>query len=492
MRGGRVGTLAASPTLVGAVTVLVVVVAVFLSYQANQGLPFVPTYKLSAEIPNANSMVPGNEVRIGGQRVGQITDIVPVANDDGTQSARVDMELNQDLEPLPDDSTVVVRARSALGLKYLEVNRGESDEGFEPGDTMPLSAAIPDPVEIDEVFNTFDIPTRAAIQANLTEFGNALAGRGESLNAAIGELRPLVERLEPVMTNLSSPQTGLSGFVSGLAGAAAEVAPVAEVQGQLFVDLETTFRAFADVARPFIQETIEKSAPTEEVAIATLPQIRPFLANTAKLFGELRPGFAAIRPPISKDIRGAVVNGVKALRLSPAFNNQLDPTAQALLDFNNNPNVRQGITSLDSFASQLQPLLAFATPAQSICNYGSLLFRNVGSSVSLGSNNATFQRFIVLGPPEAPNSEIGPSSAPANGGAADGRGVNFLHYNPYPNTAAPGQERECEAGNEDYLAGQQVIGNVPGNQGTNTEEQIIAEDLTKKKKKKKKKKKGKK
>ena len=42
MRGGRMGSLAASPTLVGAVTVLVVVVAVFLSYQANQGLPSSP------------------------------------------------------------------------------------------------------------------------------------------------------------------------------------------------------------------------------------------------------------------------------------------------------------------------------------------------------------------------------------------------------------------------------------------------------------------
>ena len=491
MRGGRVGTLAASPTLVGAVTVLVVVVAVFLSYQANQGLPFVPTYKLSAEIPNANSMVPGNEVRIGGLRVGQIKEIEPIANDDGTQSARVDMELNQDLEPLPDDSTVVVRARSALGLKYLELNRGTSSQGFEPGSTMPLSAAIPDPVEIDEVFNTFDVPTRSAVQANLTEFGTALAGRGEALNAAIGELRPLVERLEPVMRNLSSPQTGLSGFVSGLAGAAAEVAPVAEVQGQLFVDLETTFRAFADVARPFIQETIEKSPATEDTAIATLPQIRPFLANTAKLFGELRPGFAAIRPPISKNIRGAVVQGVKALRFAPAFNNELDPTATALLAFNNNPNVRQGLTSLDSFASQLQPLLAFVTPAQSVCNYGSLLFRNVSSSVSLGAGDATFQRFLVLGAPEAPQSELGPSSQPASGNG-DPTGVNFLHYNPYPNTAAPGQVRECEAGNEDYLPGQVVVGNEPGNQGTNTEEQIIAKDLTPKKKKKKKKKKGKK
>ncbi len=34
--------LTASPVLVGAVTVLVTIVAVFLSYNANSGLPFVP------------------------------------------------------------------------------------------------------------------------------------------------------------------------------------------------------------------------------------------------------------------------------------------------------------------------------------------------------------------------------------------------------------------------------------------------------------------
>jgi virulence factor Mce-like protein len=479
MRGGRVGTLAASPTLVGAVTVLVVVVAVFLSYQANQGLPFVPTYKLSAEVPNANSMVPGNEVRIGGVRVGQIKAIEPQSHDDGTVSAKVDMELNQDLEELPEDSTVVVRARSALGLKYLEIQRGDSDEGFAPGATMPLSAATPEPVEIDEVFNTFDDPTRSAIQLNLLEFGNALAGRGSALNAVIGELGPLVERLEPVMANLASPSTGLSQFVSGLSAAAAEAAPVAEIQGQLFVDLETTFEAFADVSRPYIQEAISKGPETEDVAIATLPSIRPFLANTAKLFGELRPGFRAFAPR-SKPAGQAISLGRKALGLAPGFNAQLDPTAQALLNLANDGGARQGVVALTEFNNTLGPPLSFITPAQSVCNYASLLFRNVSSFLSGSSGLSTSQRFIVLQPPIGPDSEIGPSSAPASGG---GQATNFLHYNPYPNTASPGQERECEAGNEDYLSGA-VIGNVPGNQGILTEEQIVAQTKTPKQKKK--------
>ena len=75
------------------------------------------------------------------------------------------MELNQDLEPLPEDSTVIVRSRSALGLKYLEVQRGDVRGGLRGRRHDPaVSAATPEPVEIDEVFNTFDDPTRAAIQ----------------------------------------------------------------------------------------------------------------------------------------------------------------------------------------------------------------------------------------------------------------------------------------------------------------------------------------
>ena len=77
MRRQRATTLAASPTLVGAVTTLIVIVAVFLAYNANNGLPFVPTYRLSAQVPNASTLVAGNEVRVGGTRVGQILDVTP-------------------------------------------------------------------------------------------------------------------------------------------------------------------------------------------------------------------------------------------------------------------------------------------------------------------------------------------------------------------------------------------------------------------------------
>ena len=48
----RRSSIAASPVLLGAVAVLISVVAVVLSYNANKGLPFIETYDLApASVP---------------------------------------------------------------------------------------------------------------------------------------------------------------------------------------------------------------------------------------------------------------------------------------------------------------------------------------------------------------------------------------------------------------------------------------------------------
>ena len=112
--------LTASPVLVGAVTVLVTIVAVFLAYNANSGLPFVPTYDLKANLPNASQLVEGFEVRIGGARVGFISDIEPRKQEDGTTYAQVTMKLDKDIEPLPADST---RTDAALNSRWSGLSR---------------------------------------------------------------------------------------------------------------------------------------------------------------------------------------------------------------------------------------------------------------------------------------------------------------------------------------------------------------------------------
>jgi virulence factor Mce-like protein len=463
MRGRGAG-VAGNPVLIGAATTLVVLVAVFLAYNANAGLPFVPTYTLKAQLPSAAQLVPGNEVRIGGSRVGAVDAIRAQRLSDGTSIAVVDMKLERDVSPLPVDSTVLVRPRSALGLKYVEITRGTSSEGFDDGATMPLRAATPEAVELDELLNMFDDDTRAASQANLEGFGTAFAGRGESINLAIGAFRPLLVNVIPVARNLAAADTNLSRFVRELGDAARIVAPAAETQAELFVNLDVTFSALSEVARPYIQDSITGGRPALDAAIRSFPIQRPFLANTEGLFRELRPGVRSLRTA-APDLADALEIGERTLRRSPPFNRRLESLLVSLQEFANDPVVPQGIRSLTTTVETLDPTLQFLAPVQLQCNYMTLWFRNVSSLLSEGDAQGTWQRFIIIPTPQGPNAEGGPASAPANGPTVD----NHVHINPYPNTASPGQPRECEAANEPYLPGRTIIGNVPGTQPASTE-----------------------
>ena len=107
MRRRRAPALTGSPVLVGAVTVLITIVAVFIAYNANQGLPFVPTYDLKAELPNGDKLVPGNDVRAGGFRVGSVVKITSerkLVGGEERSIAVVDLKLDKDVEPLPVDT----------------------------------------------------------------------------------------------------------------------------------------------------------------------------------------------------------------------------------------------------------------------------------------------------------------------------------------------------------------------------------------------------
>jgi virulence factor Mce-like protein len=463
MRRRASSSIAANPVLIGAATTLVVIVAVFLAYNANNGLPFVPTYTIDVNVKSAANLVRGNEVRIGGTRVGTVTDIIPERTADGRYYARLRLKLETTVEPLPVDSTFFIRPRSALGLKYVEITKGTSERGFPDGAVVPIANATPDPVEIDEFFNMFDEPTRAASQTNLNEFGTAFAGRGSDINVALEALNPLLGNLVPVMRNLSDRRTRFAQMWQSLGRAARIVAPHAVAQAELFANQARTFGAMAEVTEE-IQASIDGGPSAMDAAIEGFPVQRAFMANSEALFRELRPGVRALSSaaPILAD---AAVEGQRSLRRSVQLNERLKPTFEALVTFAEDPMTALGIADLQTTSDILRPLLRTVTPAQVTCNYITLFFRNASAMLSDGDRNGTWQRFMVIAPPEGPNNEGGPSSAPADGPGRD----NHLHSNPYPNAAGPGQPLECEAGNETYLPGQTVIGNVPGTQQLATE-----------------------
>jgi virulence factor Mce-like protein len=468
----RKSSIAANPVLIGAVTTLVLVVLVFLAYNANNGLPFVPSYDVKVEVPNAAGLVKGNEVRVGGTRVGVITKIEPSTQADGSVIAVLTLKLNSVVEPIPSDTTVMIRPRSALGLKYVQLTRGPSSKGLPNGGTLSIAQATPAPVEIDEFFDTFNEPTRRASQANLTWFGNALAGRGYDLNLAVQDLKPFFDSLTPLARNLSSSRTDLTGFVRGLAQSAAVVAPAAETQGQLFVNLDSTFQALASVARPYIQESITEGPATLENATVNLPKLRPFLANSATLFNNLQPGIASFTDA-APTLASIVKVGTPVFKKSPAFNAELSTTFTAIETLSLDPSTTLGVDDLTETMTILKPTLAYVTPAQTVCNYATILLGNAAQIGSEGGSTGTFQRVMVMptpgglfdpanpstSEPQSPNNEGGPSDQPANGGPPGSDIASFLHSNPYPYTAAPGQPaNSCQAGRENYIVGEKQIG----------------------------------
>jgi virulence factor Mce-like protein len=482
---GRSGgaALAASPVLVGAVTVLVTIVAVFLSYNANSGLPFVPTYDLKANLPNGAQLVKGFEVRIGGARIGVISDITAERRADGTSYAQITMKLDKQVEPLPAHSTLLVRPRSAVGLKYVELTPGkEGGKDLEAGSTIPVKQ-VRTPVELDEFFGMFDAKARVGSRNSLDGYGGGLAGRGQDLNSAIEALVPLVTDAEPVLRNLADPKTGLGKFFRSLADTATEIAPVAEQQGSLFRSLDVSFTALSTVARPFIQETISESPPAEEVAIRDFPAQRPFLRNNTAFFKELRPGVATL-PHSAPLLADAFETGTKVLPRTIQPNKDLEGVFTTLADFSQDPGVRGGIDQLTNLSASLRKTLHFLTPTQTTCNYATLWFRNAASRLADGDSHGTWQRFQVVSAPTdsanlstkplsevyGPNNEGEPSSAPANGPTV----MNHLHFNPYPNTAAPGQPKDCAAGNEEYTKtkGKTTIGNADSRGSTKTDGQV--------------------
>ena len=275
MRGRNASSVFANPVLVGAVTVLVIIVAVFLSYNANNGLPFVPTTTLKVRFANGENLVRGNEIRSGGFRIGVVEDMKPVQLSAGRVGAELKLKLDKTIGKVPEDSRWRIRPRSALGLKYLELTEGRSKTAFQDGDTVPLEQTETN-VDLDEVFKMFDAKTRRASQENLHGFGDAFAGRGAAVGRTVEEAPRLFEHLEPVARNLADPQTELPNFFKELGDAARIVAPISETNARLFTTMADTWEAIGRDPEA-LQQFIAKQPPTMDAAISSFQVQRPFL-----------------------------------------------------------------------------------------------------------------------------------------------------------------------------------------------------------------------
>jgi ABC-type transporter Mla subunit MlaD len=446
-RGGSpLQSIAASPTMVGAVTTLIVIVAVFLAYNANNGLPFVPTYRVSVVVPNAARLVKNNEVRIGGSRVGVVEsiDITRVNPDEisnsGTQTgaaggtvtqaknasnetccvaAELNLKLDKSASPIPEDSVFRVRYRSSFGLKYLEITRGTGkpapegyvfdglDDGSQcqmPTDPASFDSTIPasskngcfqKQTEFDAINDTFDTRTRNNARKNLVGYGDAFAGRGASLNEAITKLRPLFVDLKPVSKVLASPDTELRRFFEALGRTAQIVAPVAVQQAEFFGNASVAFAAISSDPQA-LQATISEGAPLLTEGPDLLRRERPFLTEFTELSRRLNPGVRDLRVAIPT-LTDAITTGTPVLNRTPSMNRKLRGVMVQLKKLVQQPATKTSIQRLQETFDTATPLAKWVAPAQTVCNYWNYWFTFLPEHLTERDQIGFQQRIALVG-----------------------------------------------------------------------------------------------
>jgi virulence factor Mce-like protein len=156
--------------------------------------PLPPQYRISFNVKDADGLVEGSDVRIAGIPVGKVTS---VQTSDKGATIMLGIEPGKGYDPVYTDGVVLIRPKSLLGEKYVDLQRGVSNVEIADGGALPQSQAFTQ-VEIDQVLNNSDPETRRALSANIISLGQGFTGRGQDINATIPELRRIAEHLTSV------------------------------------------------------------------------------------------------------------------------------------------------------------------------------------------------------------------------------------------------------------------------------------------------------
>jgi virulence factor Mce-like protein len=467
----------ANPVLIGAVTVLAILLAVFLAYNANNGLPFVPTRELKVDMASGSDLVPGDEVREGGFRVGLVSAMTPTVLPSGQVAATLTLKLDQSYGKVPIDSTATIASRSALGLKYVDLHRGTSKVVFTDGGTMPITQTHV-PVQLEDIFSMFDAKTRRAIQGNLVGFSNTFAARGSALNDTIASLPRLLFYLKPVAQYLAAPSTQLTRFLRASQGFMSTVAPVAPIAAKLFTEMATTFAAISH-SPANLEATIRESPSTLQVTTNSLKVQQPFLVNLNTLGQELIPATSELDSALPV-INPAIEAGTKTLARSPELNANLEQVMDALKNLSLAPGTNMAVNALTSTVSTLNPMVKYLGPYQTVCNDWNYFWTYLSEHISEQTSFGFAQRALInVANPAQPNN-VGQQGAvaPVNGGGTDSLatgGNAFLHSQPYGAAIDSAGSADCETGQRGYVKklnyfdpqGRNLAldAHTPGNQG---------------------------
>lgn len=295
---------------VAALAVAIVIVAVILLSSGTN-------YTVKAYFQNASQLVKGDQVEVAGAPIGNITDLS--LSRDG--QAEVTMHITDgNYRPLRRGTIATIRQASLSGVanRYITLQLPSGDNPAIPNNGVIPATQTNSAVDLDQLFNTFDQPTRQALSGVIKGFATLYGGQGPSLQQAYVYLNPelasssrlfreinydtpLLERFlvasSKVVTDLGAQQDNLSGLVSNLANATGAIASQRQALASAINQLPPFMRQ-ADTTFLNLRHTLDVLTPL-------VNDSKPVAARLRPLMDQLRP-FAQDARPTLRDLSALI------------------------------------------------------------------------------------------------------------------------------------------------------------------------------------------
>jgi phospholipid/cholesterol/gamma-HCH transport system substrate-binding protein len=250
----------------------------------------------AAVFTDVTGLMAGDDVRIAGVRVGEITDI-EMAGDSGEERAQALVHFTVDRTVvLTEGTTALIRYRNLIGQRYLSLAQEQGSSSQLPvGSTIPVERTKP-ALDLTALFNGFK-PLFAALDpedVNQLAFEIITVLQGEG-----GTIEHLLASTASLTTTLADKDEVIGRTIDNLNVVLATVADRSEQLDQLLVQLQRFVSGLAE-DREAIGASLTNIADLGESTAGLLEEARPPLEGDVKSLGDLSANIDAERDTVDQ------------------------------------------------------------------------------------------------------------------------------------------------------------------------------------------------
>lgn len=315
--------------IIGVVVAAMFVGSVGVALTSHGRLPGAGTTVARAAFTDVGSLVVGDDVRIGGVRVGRVSEIVL---EDGKPIATLEFDGERPIYRNSRAQAASVGARSALGQKYVDFFPGGEEAGLLGADEIIPAVRTQGAQELSDVLAVLDAPTRKALGSTLRQLGGGMRGHSGDVKDALRALPTMLPDLGIVAKALTADGgEDLTTLLRVTDSLARRFANRQDEIGDTVRQLDRTLAAVAvDNGTP-LDGTLTKAADTLPEVRSALRSLRDPLADTESAMAALRGGARALGDA-TPDVRAVLRDGRAPLDKLPSVSDKAVPAVEALTD----------------------------------------------------------------------------------------------------------------------------------------------------------------